>query len=135
MKPGTADYLAKAKECLDAARKVIAIQLPAVAAKEAYLAACHAAQAFVFEATRKAAKTHSFMPTLFARVAKDDLRIDPAFAFRLANTYKYKEIADYAVGTQSVVTMPEAEEVIDIAARFTDTIRYLLPSCSPPDQP
>ncbi len=135
MKPGTADYLAKAEDCPGAARKVTAIQLPVVPAKEAYLAACHAAQAFVFEATGKAAKTHSGMRTLFARVAKDDPRIDPGFASHLANAYKYKEIADYAVGSESVVTMPEAEEVIDIAARFIDTIRYLLPSCSPPDQP
>jgi uncharacterized protein (UPF0332 family) len=126
VKPGTADYLAKAEECLDAARKVIAIQLPAVAAKEAYLAAYHAAQAFVFEATGKVAKTHSGMRTLFARVAKDDPRIDPTFASHLANAYKYEEIADYAVGSQSVVTMPEAEEVIDIAARFIDTVTRLL---------
>jgi hypothetical protein len=72
VKPATVDYLAKAEECPGAARKVIAIQLPAVAAKEAYLAAYHAAQALVFQATGKAAKTHSGMRTLFARVAKDD---------------------------------------------------------------
>jgi uncharacterized protein (UPF0332 family) len=96
VKPGTADYLAKAEECLDAARKVIAIRLPAVAAKEAYLAAYHAAQAFVFEATSKVAKTHSGIRTLFARVAKDDPRIDPAFASHLANAYKYKEITPKA---------------------------------------
>jgi uncharacterized protein (UPF0332 family) len=135
VKPGTADYLAKADEFPGAARKVIAIRLPAVAAKEAYLAAYHAAQAFVFEATGKAAKTHSGVRTLFTRVAKDDPRIDPAFASRLANACKYKEIADYAVGSQSAVTMPEAEEVIDIAVRFIETTSRLLPSCSPPDQP
>jgi predicted nucleotidyltransferase len=53
MKAATADYLAKAEECLEAAKKVIAIQLPAVAAKEAYLAAYHAAQACVFEASKE----------------------------------------------------------------------------------
>jgi hypothetical protein len=39
VKPETADYLAKARECLDAAKAVIAFPLPQVAAKEAYLAA------------------------------------------------------------------------------------------------
>jgi uncharacterized protein (UPF0332 family) len=51
MKAGTAGYLPKAEEFLGAARKIAAIQLPAVAAKQAYLAAYHAARAFVFEAT------------------------------------------------------------------------------------
>jgi hypothetical protein len=71
--------------------------------------------------------------TLFARVAKDDPRIAPGFASHLANAYKYKEIADYAVGTQSAVTMQEAEEVIDIAARFIDTVTRLLAPPSPAD--
>lgn len=47
MTPEAADFMAKARECLDAARKIIVIPLPQVAAKEAYLAAYHAAHAFV----------------------------------------------------------------------------------------
>ncbi|WP_158258314.1 HEPN domain-containing protein [Rhodopila globiformis] len=79
MKAGTADYLARAEECLDAARRIIDIQLPAVAAKEAYLAAYHAAQAFVFDASGKVAKTHSGMRTLFARAAMDDPALTPSW--------------------------------------------------------
>jgi len=51
VRPESADYLAKARECLDAARAIIAIPLPQVAAKEAYLAAYYAAHAFVFQST------------------------------------------------------------------------------------
>ena len=48
MKPESPDYLAKACECLDAAKLINAIPLPHVAAKEAYLAAYHATQASMF---------------------------------------------------------------------------------------
>lgn len=44
MKPESADYLAKVRKCLDAAKLIDAIPLPQVAAKEAYLATYHAAQ-------------------------------------------------------------------------------------------
>ena len=67
MKPETADYLAKARECLDAAKTINAFPLPQVAAKEAYLAAYHAAGAFVFESTGKVVKSHSGMRTMFAQ--------------------------------------------------------------------
>ena len=60
MKPETADYLAKARECLDAAIKINTFSLPQVAAKEAYLAAYHAAHAFIFERTGKVVKSHVF---------------------------------------------------------------------------
>jgi uncharacterized protein (UPF0332 family) len=131
VKAESADYLAKAHECLDAAQKIIAVPLPKVAAKEGYLAAYHAAHAFVFESTGQVVKTHTGMRTMFARVAKDDPRIDRAFASLLARAYKFKEVADYGVGSQGVVTVQEAQEVIGIAARFVDTITRVLPPGSP----
>ena len=127
MKPETADHLAKARECLDAAIKINAFPLPQVAAKEAYLAAYHAAHSFIFEKTGRVVKTHSGMRTLFSLVAKDDPGINPAFVAMLARAYKFKEVADYAVGSQAVVTVAEAQGVIDIAQRFVDTIAGLLP--------
>jgi uncharacterized protein (UPF0332 family) len=70
VKPEAAEYLAKVRECLDAARKIIAVGLPQVAAKEGYLAAYHAAHAFVFENTRQVVKSHSGMRVVFACLAK-----------------------------------------------------------------
>lgn len=126
MKPETADYLAKSRECLDAAKKVNALPLPQVAAKEAYLAAYHAARAFVFESTGKVVKSHSGMRTMYAQVTKDDPRIDRALTSLLGRAYKFKEIADYGAGSQAVVTVKEAQEVIELAERFVDTIVRLL---------
>lgn len=72
MKPESAGYLAKARECLDAAKTINAIPLPPVAAKEAYLAAYHAAHAFVFENTGRAAKSHGGMRSMLPRSRKAD---------------------------------------------------------------
>lgn len=104
-----------------------ALPLPQVAAKEAYLAAYHAAHAFVFESTGKVVKSHSGMRTVFAGVAKGDPRVDRTLAAHLGRAYKFKEVADYGVGSQAVVTEKEAQDVIDIAQRFVGTIARLLP--------
>ncbi len=128
MRPETADYLAKSRECLDAAKQINALPLPPVAAKEAYLAAYHAARAFVFESTGKVVKSHGGMRTMFAQITKDDPRIDRVLASLLGRAYKFKEIADYGVGSQALVTAKEAQDVIDIAERFVDTIVPLLSS-------
>jgi uncharacterized protein (UPF0332 family) len=131
VKPETADHIAKARECLEAAIKINALGLPQVAAKEAYLAAFHAAHAFIFENTGKVVKSHGGMRTMFALVVKDHPRIDRRLASLLGRAYKFKEVADYAVGSQAVVTAAEAREVIDIAQRFVDTITGLLPPGAP----
>jgi hypothetical protein len=49
MKAETADYLAKARTTLADAQKIAAIPLPNIAAREAYLAAFHASEAYIFE--------------------------------------------------------------------------------------
>lgn len=100
----------KARECLDAAKTINAIPLPSVAAKEAYLAAHHAAHAFVFESTGRAVKGHSGMRTMFAQVAKTDPRVDRKPTSLLGRAYKFKEAADYGIGAQAVVTVKEAQE-------------------------
>ena len=49
MKAETADYLAKARSTLADARTIAALPLPHIAAREAYLAVFHAAEAYIFE--------------------------------------------------------------------------------------
>jgi uncharacterized protein (UPF0332 family) len=58
VKPEAADYLNKARHCLAGAKRIAAAGLPDVAAREAYLAAYRAAEAYTFEHAGKAAKTH-----------------------------------------------------------------------------
>ena len=127
MKPESADYLAKSRECLDAAKTIIAFPLPQVAAKEAYLAVYHAAHAFVFESTGKAVKSHKGMRSKFAEVTKGDGRFDRALTSLLARAYKFKEVADYGIGPGGGVTAKEAQGLIDLAQRFVDKITQLLP--------
>ena len=90
MRAETTDFLAKARECLTAAKTVLSVSLPGVAAKEGYLAAFHAAHAFVFERTGKAVKTHRGLRAAYARAAREEPRLDPAFSRLLSQAYKFK---------------------------------------------
>ena len=128
MRTETRDFLAKARECLAAAKTILAISLPGVAAKEGYLAAYHTAHAFVFERTGKAVKTHSGLRTAYARAAREEPRLDPAFSRSLSRAYKFKEVADYGISPTIEVTMADAREVIENAERFIDTVADLLRS-------
>ena len=92
----------------------------------AYLAAYHAAQAFIFDRTGKAAKTHSGVRSEFARLAKDEPEIERAFPTFLARAYAFKETADYAIGHQAGVSGGEAEQAIKIATSFVDRIAGLI---------
>jgi len=51
MKPEAADCLTEARECLDGATQIAGCRCPQVAAREAYLATFHAAEAYIFEQT------------------------------------------------------------------------------------
>ena len=87
MTPEAKDYLDKARDHLDEARKIAAIGLAKAAARSAYYAAFHAAQAFIVERTGKIAKTHSGVRSEFARLAKDTPRIDKTLPTFLAQAY------------------------------------------------
>lgn len=76
MKSETADYLDKARTCLADARQIATVPLPRLAAREAYYAAFHAAEAYIFEHTGKVAITHRGVRAEFARVARREPRID-----------------------------------------------------------
>jgi uncharacterized protein (UPF0332 family) len=126
MRTETRDFLAKARECLTAARTILAISIPGVADKEGYLASYHAAHAFVFESTGKAVKTHSGLRTAYARAAHEEPRLDPAFSRLLSRAYKFKEVADYGIGPTIEITMADAREVIENSERFIDAVSDLL---------
>jgi uncharacterized protein (UPF0332 family) len=96
------------------------------AARGAYLAGFHAAQALIFERTARIAKSHSGLRAAFARLAKDDARTDRTFTRFLARAYKSKEITDYGIGPQAVVSSAEAQEMIDLATRFVDRITEIV---------
>ena len=125
MTPEAEGYLSKARDDLDEARKIADIRLAKAAARSAYYAAYHAAEAFIIEHTGKVVKTHSGVRSELARLLKN-APADRALAAFLAQAYKYKEIGDYAVGAHAVVTDEEAREAIAAASRFIDRVVILL---------
>jgi uncharacterized protein (UPF0332 family) len=133
--PEAKDYLDKARDDLDDARKIVAIHLATVAARSAYYAAFHAAEALIVERTGKIAKTHSGVRTEFARLLKDTPGGERAMLTFLAQGYKYKEIGDYGVGRGAVVTDEEANDAIDNAARFLERVAALLTARPSNDTP
>jgi uncharacterized protein (UPF0332 family) len=123
--PETFAYLAKAQQALKEAR-ILANDLAEAAGRAAYHAAYHAAQAFIFERTGKAAKSHNGVRSEFARLAKEDPRIDRGFAAFLARAYNLKATADYAIGDDAGVSLSEAGQAIESAAQFVAGVSRLL---------
>jgi uncharacterized protein (UPF0332 family) len=95
-------------------------------ARAAYLAGFYAAQALVFERIGRVAKSHRGLRTTVARLAKDDPRIERSFTRFLARAYKTKEITDYGIGPQTIVTPLQAQEMISLATRFVDRMTEIL---------
>ena len=127
MTPETADYLSKARGYLTKSRDLLDLmRYSDEAGRAAYLAGFHAAQALIFARTGKAVKSHSGLRSTFARLTKDEPRLDRTYTRFLARAYKLKEIADYGIGPQAIVTAAEAQETIDVAARFIDRIAEIL---------
>jgi uncharacterized protein (UPF0332 family) len=128
VKPQTAAFLAKSREFLDKAQDLFgAHHWPDEAGRAAYLAGLHAAQALIFETTGQLRKRHSTVQGEFARLVKDDPRIDVELRAFLPRTYNLKAIADYQTGPGSQVTVEQAQEAIKTAERFVDVITGLLP--------
>lgn len=121
MTPEAESYRSKARGDLDDARKIADIRLAKVAARSAYYAAFHAAEALIIEHTGKVVKTHSGVRSELARLLKN-APADRALATFLAQAYKYKEIGDYGVGARAIVTDEEAQEAIAGAERFIDRV-------------
>lgn len=118
--------LAKAREQLDDARRIFGIDLYDHAAREAYLAAFHAAQAYVFFKNGKLAKTHSGLRSVFAQLSKENPAIERRFVRFLARGFEMKTAADYFNPDPVIqITSQEAEEAITIAADFIALIEKL----------
>jgi uncharacterized protein (UPF0332 family) len=125
--PEVADYPAKAREHLSKARNLSGVlHYNDEAARAAYLAGFHAAQALIFARTGKVPKTHSGLRTTYAQLAADEPRLDQGFTRFLARAYTFKEVTDYGVGSQGTVSAADAEEMIEDAVRLIERIGEIL---------
>ena len=125
MTPEAVRFLAKARECL-ADAVLYQPLVPRIAGREAYLAAFHAAEALLFERTGKAAKTHCGLRAQFARIAKDEPRIDQSMSEFLGRAYELKSLADYGTGNESSISLVTAKAAVETATRFVDCIADLI---------
>lgn len=126
MTPEAEAYLGKARSDLDEARKIAAIGLPQAAARSAYYAAFHAAEALIIERSGKIAKTHSGVRAEFARLLSAAPGAERWLLRFLAQAYKYKEISDYGVGLEAVIVDQDAAAAIASATRFVQSISELI---------
>ena len=100
--------------------------VPPIAGREAYLAAFHAAQALLYERTGKIARTHRGLRAQFARITKDEPRIDRALSEFLGRAYELKSLADYGTGSEADISITTAKAAIETATRFVDCIAGLI---------
>lgn len=127
MKPEAADYLEKARRVLRDAKTIAEAEIPDVAAREAYLAAFHAAEAYIFECTGRAAKTHRGVRNQFGRLALQEPRIAREFPAFLHIGYELKVTDDYGIGAAAqTISGAEANSAIAAAGRFIACISALL---------
>jgi uncharacterized protein (UPF0332 family) len=130
--PEAERYLEKAQECLSNARAELDIRLSNDAARNAYLASFHAAQALIFERTGKVVKTHRGVHSEFARLAKAEPNIDKGFPVFLTQAYNLKAVADYETGPGAIVPPERTASAIETATRLVECIRGVLtPSAGP----
>lgn len=126
MTPEATRYIEKSQQCLANARTALSIGLSNDAGRNAYLATFHTAQAFIFTHTGKIAKTHSGVRAEFARLAKEEPRLDKSFSAFLAQAYTLKDVADYETGPGSNIPMERSAAAIESATRFVDVIAALI---------
>ena len=123
MKAETADYLTKARATLADAEQIAMLPLPHIAAREAYYAAYHAAEAYIFEQTGKVGTTHRGVRSEFGRLARSEPGVDRELLRFLATAYQLKATVDYGIGpTVAPISAAQATAAITTARRFIDTI-------------
>lgn len=113
------------------------VPLPRLAARQAYYAAFHAAEAYIFEHTGKVATTHRGVRSEFTRLARREPRIDRELSRFLGTAYQPKATAEYGIGPAvASISADQATAAIATASRFIDTIiQLLLPGLTPPRGP
>jgi uncharacterized protein (UPF0332 family) len=126
--PQSAAFLEKAQALLSEAETMLEVDLNDAGGRTAYLAGFHAAQALIFETRGRVFKTHSGVRSEFARLVKDDRRVDNELRGFLGYAYQLKEIADYESGPGSKVSAERARAALRTARRFVECVASLLPA-------
>jgi len=89
-------HIDKARHLLGRANFMLKHNMLDVAGREAYLAAMHAACAYVTAKNGKTPRTHGGTQVEFSRLARDDSRINRDYVRFLSLAYELKQTADYS---------------------------------------
>ena len=117
-------HIEKARQSLGFARYALAGEYAEEAGRSAYMAAYHAAIAFIIARGGKSPRTHSGARSEFARLARDEPRISRAQVSLLGWSYELKNVADYE--QVAAVSVAEAERAIEEASQLVATIASLV---------
>ena len=133
MKPESAKFVEQANIVLARADIMLNVGLNEDAAREAYLASFHVAQAYIFERIDKTFKTHHGVQREFFRLTKDDARTDQDLRRFLSRSYEFKSVAEYFSGPNPVTSPGDAAEAIATAKRFVAHFTQLvaIPNAAP----
>lgn len=118
MTPESAAFLDQARIMLARAERMLSVGLKEDAARACYLACYHVAQAYTFERTGKASRSHHGVQTEFFRLSRNDSRADPDLRRFLSQSYEFKSLADYGTGPDAVTSAAEAANAVAVARRF-----------------
>ena len=126
MKSETARYMIIAERALVQARGNLDINFPDQAARLAYYAEFHAAQALIVERSGKIPKTHRGVQQLFHKLVRAEPQLDPTLPRILTNSYRDKEIADYDADMLDSITAQDAADAIAAASIFVRAIQQAI---------
>ena len=127
MKPESAKFIEQAHIVIARADLMLTVKLNEDAARAAYLASFHVAQAYIFERTGKTSKSHNGVQTEFFRLTRDDARVDPLLRRFLSQAYEFKSVADYFTVAVAVTSAADAAEAVAASKRFVAHFAGLVP--------
>jgi uncharacterized protein (UPF0332 family) len=130
----SADLISQARLEYEVSRDLAKLRLNKVAARLAYIAALHAATAFILEHTGTVDDAHQSMLAVLTRLLADS-QDDKMIEQFLARAVKYKDVASGDAGAISdlevTVTLYEARQVIERIANLLGASSTRLDLSSP----
>jgi uncharacterized protein (UPF0332 family) len=130
---GPQDYIAKSHRLLQRSGRLV--ETPEdfeVAARDACMAAFHAAEAVILARTGRIAKTHRGVRSELSRIGLSEPRLQQDFAAFLASGYRLKERDDYLIEPEALISREEARTALATATRLVAHAEWLLAQPEPP---
>ena len=123
MTPEAARFLQNADDHLERGQTMLVSGLNHDAARAAYLAAFHAAQAIIFERTGKVFKSHKGVNVEFLRLTKNDPHFTQSSGGSFPERTNSKPLRITTAGPIAEVLSGQAAAAIEAARRFVATVR------------